>query len=528
MRTVYATQFRVMSSRGVTTGELVKNLVDHAWLWISERYKFSPAHAAVAFDGQPHELQPGHQVVARREAVDDHVLVTLSWSFPHDPDPAMRWLVELSIAASAGKVETAIVVRIGSVGFVIRPVEYDLRRPKVVAAMLRAFSCFAGTTRLSPAPTMLDVRDVKPFVAEVLEEPGRAVPVVMISPDVWTDRPCVDAGVIHDTLAGLALVAQLKTKWAAFELTEAVGRDRSCYNGAARLYWPRLPSGRPSADDRIYLANFIQSTGKRGRPFNTYLFRSLAAIAAFRFTEGEVIGRVKDAIEVHRRAHFDALVERARTASAGPDHELLEFALDENKRLAEEARGAGDRIRELERELEAYKENLAEIYRYKQPADETNIGMEDAERSQVDTVLGALERVAERCTDILVIYKSAKESAAASDFARPEEILKALLSIAEVGGEYFASKGKRSMGPWDAAFAAHGLKYAPTDSQNTINMYGEERKFTHDGVRKQMLKHLTVGKGDTKNCVQIYFEPNDQTHRIEIGYCGRHLSYYGQ
>jgi hypothetical protein len=104
----------------------------------------------------------------------------------------------------------------------------------------------------------------------------------------------------------------------------------------------------------------------------------------------------------------------------------------------------------------------------------------------------------------------------------------ALVAIADLGKEYFASKGKRSMGSWDEFFDRRGLKYAPTESQNTLNMYGKEREFTHEGRKQRMLKHLTIGKGDRKNCLQICFEPNEGAGRIEVGHCGRHLPYYGE
>ena len=48
------------------------------------------------------------------------------------------------------------------------------------------------------------------------------------------------------------------------------------------------------------------------------------------------------------------------------------------------------------------------------------------------------------------------------------------------------------------------------------------------GERKQMLRHITIGGGDRTNCIQIYFEPNEEKQKIEVGYCGVHLSYYNQ
>jgi hypothetical protein len=254
-----------------------------------------------------------------------------------------------------------------------------------------------------------------------------------------------------------------------------------------------------------------------------------AGLGAFRFTEGQVICRARDAIEKSRRARFDAVVEQAKSGDAEVDQELLELALSENARLEKKAREDQERIAELESEIAAHRANLAGVLQYQREVAPEEQPPGEAQERPVERVLDALTDVAQRCGDVLVVYRSARDSAEESDFARPDEVLKALLAIAEVGRRYFKSKeSKQSMGPWEGHFESFGLKYAPTDSEMTLNLYGDERTFTHDGRKVQMYKHLRLGKGDRKNCLQIYFEPNDKTKRIEIGYCGRHLRHYGE
>ena len=43
-----------------------------------------------------------------------------------------------------------------------------------------------------------------------------------------------------------------------------------------------------------------------------------------------------------------------------------------------------------------------------------------------------------------------------------------------------------------------------------------------------MFKHLTLGGGDKVNCLQIYFEADDEVGNMDIGYCGEHLPYAKQ
>jgi len=245
-----------------------------------------------------------------------------------------------------------------------------------------------------------------------------------------------------------------------------------------------------------------------------------------RFTEGEVTRRAQSAIDHSRRAHFETLLAQAKTGNIAVDQELLDLALSENERLEKDTAAQKTRIAELENDLATYRANLASMQQFQRGAT-GEVGVSgDGDGSQVQSVLEALEQVAKRRKDVVVVYQSPYEGARRSDFARPDEILKGLIAIADLGEAYFNDKG--SIGPWEKFFEKNGIKYSPNESQNTLNMYGDERRFSHDGRRVQMVRHVTIGRGDTKNCVQIYFEPNDQTSRMEIGYCGRHLPYYGK
>src|SRR5262249_34987625 len=141
----------------------------------------------------------------------------------------------------------------------------------------------------------------------------------------------------------------------------------------------------------------------------------------------------------------------------------------------------------------------------------------------------ALEMAEEDFAGQLVIWDSAKSSAEQSHFARPDHVYRGLASIAEVAGRYFRSReANESMGSWGDAFASMGLKYAAKESSTTLTMYGEDRFFTHEGERRQMLRHLTLGGGDRANCLQIYFDIDEQARSFVIGYCGVHLPYVGQ
>ena len=140
----------------------------------------------------------------------------------------------------------------------------------------------------------------------------------------------------------------------------------------------------------------------------------------------------------------------------------------------------------------------------------------------------ALRLASERHGDILEIWDDAWRSAEASHFAGPTRVVDALRAIAEIGRDYFAAlREGRSMGPLDQAFHQRvPFKYAPTESQITMAMYGRERLFHHCGRSREIQRHLTLGGGG--NCLQLYFDFDDMNFKVVIAYCGPHLSHYRQ
>jgi hypothetical protein len=144
------------------------------------------------------------------------------------------------------------------------------------------------------------------------------------------------------------------------------------------------------------------------------------------------------------------------------------------------------------------------------------------------SVADALRAAAEQWPDLLTVWDSATRSAEQSLFENPAKAFQALQAIAEVGAAYFASRnGGPPLGPLDRALQQRvPFKFANHESQTTMSLFGAERVFSHDTQTRQMQRHLTLGRGGKSgNCLQIYFDFDDSTQRVCIGYCGPHLRY---
>jgi hypothetical protein len=151
----------------------------------------------------------------------------------------MRWTTDLSIAHLEDRVQMALQVGVASASFFVRPAWMTIGRPRIVTEILTDYPCWIGTRPILPHKQIIEASDVPDFVNDILLDPGRALPVVVLSHDRFTDTTCVDAERLHRSLLGFAHVAVFD-KWAAFRLTDSLGKSLSCFNGCIRIYWPGL------------------------------------------------------------------------------------------------------------------------------------------------------------------------------------------------------------------------------------------------------------------------------------------------
>ena len=142
-------------------------------------------------------------------------------------------------------------------------------------------------------------------------------------------------------------------------------------------------------------------------------------------------------------------------------------------------------------------------------------------------ILAALKAAEEKFEDILIVWKNAKKKAKEFKLEDPrlsQSTYKALVAVAELGNNYFQSlQENTSIGNWKDFFDKKGFSYSSHESEATLNRYGTYRIFSNGEEKRQMVKHITIARGD--NCIQIYFEANKESQKIDIGYCGEHLPF---
>jgi len=359
MRLVYAVQFAVRNPEGRTLEEVPSLLQDLTEAWVNEWYTLRHGNRVdIPRTTGSSEPREGHRISieARPRTYDAPFYWSINWSYPFDQDPGMLWQSACQIARLTEDTEFSFSLRLVSRKFVVLPPRFELKRPRLIPKVVSTFPCVLGDAYLTSKATVIRVRDVDNFVANTLAASGRRIPVVLFSKDPFTERPLADPDAAADVLAGLAEVFVAADKWATFALTDVIGKDRACYNGAVRVYWPGLSISGDTLRHRLFHPEYLSLIKASGRTLESELLSRIASIATIRFPVGPITRSVLDTLE--RLQSEELLRLRKAAAEASDSEDLLRITGEENdilRRRVDELKTERD---ELKTDLETARANL--------------------------------------------------------------------------------------------------------------------------------------------------------------------------
>jgi len=536
MPNLYSIQFEVVPGSGQNAGALLSELLNRVSNWVEEKYQRS-WNTRCAFPPGNKSAEPlaGHSIHHYCHGVGEGALVRVRWIHPDDKDASMRWTTDIAIARLDDRIQFALQLGAASTAFVVRPAWLSIGRPRIITDILTDYSCWAGPRPILSRKQVVEASDVPTFVNEILLDDKRTLPVVVVSHDRFKDEPNVDADRLHRTLMGFAHVAVFD-KWAAFRLTDSLGKSLSCFNGCIRIYWPGLTQTSDPMQHELYFPVQIEKFEFSGKPLDRRLFNFLSKVSAFRFADGEVIREIQARIDAERLAESERVRKQIQqgASDASTLQDLLplhELAMEENASLLEQLKQLEKEKAELTLELSTVKSNWDLFQQHQALSGEDEAAApQGPEETEPDSPLAALEQAEREFGQDLLVLDTAKNAAESSEFARPEEVYQALMAIRDVGNLYFDSvRTGTSMGGWAEQLGKRGFtQYSQTESdtvKNDYRKYGRYREFTLNGGKRKIYQHLDLGGGDRKNCLQIYFEADRKLNMIIIAHCGEHLPF---
>lgn len=239
---------------------------------------------------------------------------------------------------------------------VIRPVATDAYTPKVVRDLLGAVSGWhTDDSALHPLRFIEGESEGRSLADEILN-PRRSVPIVVVSsPDGAPCLPKLDEKLAFD-LAGLANVFSVDD-FASDGLFEGLGRHAT-YDGAVRVYWPRVSLKAPPHLFPLWTAQRLLDAGSSFDVRERFR-RQLRALIMQASVAGAVHPREHDEIrDEHQRSLIRARLDAAETRD--DVEQIAELYVAEN----DELRATNHELREKNEELAAKLSSLQEAFQH--------------------------------------------------------------------------------------------------------------------------------------------------------------------
>lgn len=420
----------------------------------------------------------------------------------------LSWNDEVRFTADLGVVATGV----------SRPT-VALRAPRFVQEVVGLGSAWYvenGRDRVFSKPFAVKSENVALFKDLILSE-DRALPVVAVSKiDGHVEFPTL-AGDLAKRVTGLAHVCVLD-EYASWDLTDNLGDQWSCYNGAVRIYWPG-------------------GVG-RGVPFRHTLWRSDRVLAkhdtledAQNWLDNTITRRIIEAssyvsddrvfVELEEQRATARIEAATRKAADDADyHQLANVYAEENDALRARNRDLKAQIENAEAELVGLR---AAYYRGDTAGDPAEVEESEAPPA---TVREAVERAIKTFSSDLAFADSTEASVATlSPTAGPPgkifDYLSALndLSVALQNGN--GNIGK-TIPIW---LREKGIECSG-ESETVKNSRSQQaaRTFRINGADIHCELHLKPSDGTHPDkCARIYFAISQSNPRVKIGYVGRHF-----
>lgn len=325
-------------------------------------------------------------------------------------------------------------------------------------------------------------------LVEFLRDGARLRPVLVISDDL-DGRTADSADELAAVLCGTAHVTRL-SRASAFELTRLVSAKLSVWGGHARCYLPGFsqdspPRRHPTLDPK----QFSPPEQLRG---------ALLSLACLEQVPREV-----------ERARMLGWPSRGKDVETGRDLLLA----------TEQASLLGERVRELEAQLDAEREHTRTLVAALSEDERPH------ERDQLRTVADAV-RLARDHAKHLRFAAKAFYTAAESPYRPAHDVYDALMLLDQLAGEYTVGEIGTSVAQRAGQL---GLTWRSDVSQLAKTKYASDYTASYEEWTLALGPHLLVGGGAGAGRTlraYLHLSPGGQCHPqrgIYVGHVGRHL-----
>jgi hypothetical protein len=398
----------------------------------------------------------------------------------------------------------------------IAPITFDAHCPKLVREVL-AMECgwHSGRTPVRTSVLRCIGADRGRELGQMICDPGRDLPLVVISEaSGFLVHPNLDHFMARETL-GHATSVLVDTD-AAWEVTNSIGRQWSCFNGAIRVFWPgAAPEADPFAHPLWTATKLMErtsSTEVAAQRIVRQVRRILTSVSTFSVRRPRLIDRVI------AQAERDALdVERAAASDTSDFVALAETYAESNDNLRKE----NDNLQEEISHLQDVVANYKTMSKY---AESVSEDVAPDESTPPQSITEAVETARAEHAEQLLFGDDVEDGLGnlAQDAGPPEKILAWLGVLAEASMKL---QRDRSLGTALTDWLTKRGLTVSTEGQVIKSSKREKAKRTwHDGQRRRVfLDHMKPTDATAPDrCVRIYYEWCSERKIMIVGWVGRH------
>ena len=248
----YTALFSVQPASGQPTSDLFDNVVDEAVSWAN-----SSGAGLEASEAGLYRIESGGECEISTDVGSEGRYWRLRWNRPDGDGRPLSWAsdVRLAMASTASEVEVFVQVRVVSEPGASTPEPANVGTPRLVRNLTRSYGAHAGARPLRESPMAVGVGDESEFIENDVLASDRVLPILAISPRVDDNRPYLSGHQVRRAgFVGLAEVVFLQTASATRNISDLLGQDFGCYNGAVRVWWPGIdPENDDPRDHRLWL-----------------------------------------------------------------------------------------------------------------------------------------------------------------------------------------------------------------------------------------------------------------------------------
>lgn len=437
------------------------------------------------------------------------------WEVTFDePGDAGRFFTRICVGVGARRVFLFLELRAGGDGLLVAPMDVDVRCPRILRDLLESRIWSIGNTPARTAPLKWFDDEAAERFRELIYHRDRNLPIVAVSHHNGQPLSASLSVDLARDLSGLAVIVEVNEA-ASWAITDELGKEWSCYNGAVRLYWPYRGRQTSAFAHPVWLRDrLIERTGSANRAaqqIRDQLRRQLLELSTYTFDESKDFLQLRADAQRHR---FDQLKEEADRSG---DQEKFAEQIYEQYLVAD-----GKRT-ELETEngaLRAQVQGLLGAFSPDAKARPEDVPPEPD--APVASVEEAVDRARKTFADQLIFGDDVDSGVSTlnDQAGPPDKVFTYLKTLSDLTVARREGLGKDPL-LW---LREHGVKASGESGTVLSNAVEMRRRTWHDGEgRREFGMHLKPVDGSSPDkCVRIYFDYAEEKQKTIVAYVGRH------